>query len=71
MARVQMCDVCGKPTERVVVKLYKAPKENSRSDHSRYKAHADVGACCVTKINEIQWQERQTKKKKESAKRAA
>lgn len=60
MARQTICDVCGKPTERIALKLYKT---QFGKDHSEYTDHADVGTCCVLKINEISWSPRRRKEK--------
>jgi hypothetical protein len=61
MANVSICDVCKRPTKRVVFKLFLADKTNGGVDHSDYGAHADVGECCGAKITEdIRW----TKRKK-------
>lgn len=64
MARNNLtCDVCGKPCERVAFKLFLAPVgDNTRSTHSDYTAHADVGECCVAGLingeGKIKWQKR-------------
>jgi len=58
MARQVRCDVCGKLTSRVAVKLFKVSRMHSKVSHNDYTHHADVGECCVMKINEIRWQER-------------
>lgn len=46
------CDVCGKPTEEIVGKLTFIPMIPgiSRSAHSNYSDHADVGSCCRVKL---------------------
>lgn len=46
------CDVCGKPTERIVGKLHFIPSVPgvSRLVHSNYTHHADVGECCKSKL---------------------
>jgi hypothetical protein len=47
-----LCDVCRKPTKRIVGKLNFIPMIPgvSRSAHSNYSHHADVGECCKSKI---------------------
>lgn len=47
-----ICDICRKPCERVVAKLFIAPvKEGeTRKTHSDYTAHADVGECCAVRF---------------------
>jgi hypothetical protein len=45
------CDVCKKPTERIVGKLHFIPVNGlSRSAHSNYTHHADVGECCKERL---------------------
>jgi hypothetical protein len=46
------CDVCGKPTTQIVGKLTFIPMIPgiSRSAHSNYSDHADVGICCREKV---------------------
>lgn len=63
MPRV-VCDVCGKPTDRIVIKLFKSPTK-MRHDHSDYTHHASIGSCCLLKINEINWNERKRRVKDE------
>lgn len=58
------CSVCGNETERIVLKLYKAPvarRARGRVDANLYSHRADVGTCCMLKINEIDWIERRTR----------
>jgi hypothetical protein len=54
VARVETkyCDVCGKPTKQIVGKLTFIPMIPgvSRSAHSNYSHHADVGSCCREKV---------------------
>lgn len=60
MARQLICDICKKPTSRLVAKLFLSPR-NGRSSWNNYVAHADVGECCGSKIPEIaRWQKRAT-----------
>jgi hypothetical protein len=70
MARRTDCDICGKPTNRVVAKIYLSPAgENGKSQMWRqdYTAHADVGECCASQIipkTKIRWQPRKKRDKK-------
>lgn len=60
MARHQVviCDVCGKPTEKVAGKIYFAPPmddapqegQKKRKSFWNYTHSADVGECCKTKM---------------------
>lgn len=54
MARSEtlLCDVCGKPTERIVAKIYFTPTIPGvqKAVHSNYSHHADVGTCCSTRV---------------------
>lgn len=47
-----VCDVCGKPTKEIVGKLTFIPviPGITRSAHSNYSHHADVGSCCKDKL---------------------
>lgn len=65
MARVKTCDVCGKPIDRVALKLFKVSRLNPKVKKEDYSHHADVGECCVMKINQINWVPRRTYKKTE------
>lgn len=45
------CDVCKKPTKRIVGKLHFIPVNGlARSAHSNYTHHADVGECCKDRL---------------------
>lgn len=46
------CDICKKPTKRIVGKLHFIPMIPgvSRGVHSNYTHHLDVGACCQNKL---------------------
>lgn len=58
LAKQLVCDACGRPTNRLVAKLFLAPR-NGRNDHSNYTAHADIGECCAARITEqFKWQKR-------------
>lgn len=66
MARgLSTCDNCGKPTNRVVMKLYLSPVNGStRANHSKYTGHADIGECCAAKVtSQFKWQKRQSQKR--------
>jgi hypothetical protein len=54
MARSFVCDVCRKPTERIVGKLHYIPLDKKdRTTHSDYTHHADVGTCCAGRALEL------------------
>jgi hypothetical protein len=46
------CDICKKPTDRIVGKLHFVPMIPgvSRGVHSNYSHHADVGECCKDRL---------------------
>jgi hypothetical protein len=46
------CDVCKKPTKRIVGKLHFIPMIPgvNRSAHSNYTHHLDVGDCCKARL---------------------
>lgn len=69
MAKVLTCDCCGKPTDQIIIKMFKAPK-HSKTDHSHYTHHADVGICCINTMNKINWQPRIKREKSEAPKAA-
>lgn len=51
MARELMCDICKKPTQRIVTKLLLLSiKDGEKWRRNDYVAHADVGDCCAQKI---------------------
>lgn len=57
--RAIVCDVCRKPTKRIVAKMYLSPKNGHKNDHSNYTAHADVGECCGAKVlADVRWVKR-------------
>lgn len=62
MAHLQVCDYCNKPTNKIAVKLFKTPA-NGRRAHHRYSHHADIGECCINKVNLINWSPRQKRDK--------
>lgn len=70
MARVSRCDVCGKPIEQPVAKLFLAVIDNrtkgaTRNTHSDYDRHADVGACCIASLTDkVRFTKRQRRPKK-------
>lgn len=47
-----VCDICKKPTERIVGKIQFIPSIPgvSKAVHSNYTHHADVGACCQNRL---------------------
>jgi hypothetical protein len=46
------CDICRKPTRKIVGKLHFIPMIAgvSRGVHSNYTHHADVGECCKDRL---------------------
>jgi hypothetical protein len=65
MARVLQCDICRKPTEAVVAKMFFGPlsRGSAKAYHSNYSHHLDVGVCCAEKIQKLfGWQKRVTAK---------
>lgn len=58
------CDICKKPTEKIVAKLYLTPltkRENKNGAFNRYKFHLDVGVCCEDRLRTgFRWSERMT-----------
>jgi hypothetical protein len=49
---VLKCDVCKKPTDKIVGKLHFIPSipGTSRKSHSNYTHTADIGVCCKDKL---------------------
>lgn len=59
MARLDTCDVCGKPA-KLVAKIFIGP---ARQLHSKYTASADIGECCLPGIQKnMNWKKRGTYK---------
>lgn len=58
----KVCDVCGKPTKKIVGKIHFIPAGNgSPVRHSNYTHHADVGSCCHKKLlSGLRWRKRVT-----------
>ena len=54
---VKFCDICRKPTNRIVAKIQWIPA-TERVTHSNYSHHADVGECCVGLRRKINFRER-------------
>lgn len=51
MARNFTCDLCKRPTPRIVKKLLLTPMpRHGMSMHSNYTHHADVGECCADRL---------------------
>lgn len=64
MGRQLTCDRCRKPCQRIVLKLYVAPKNGSRKggDHANYTGHADIGECCAQEVTmTYKWTKRQAR----------
>jgi hypothetical protein len=62
MARSLTCDICRKPTDSIVAKLYYSPLvSGKKSHHASYTFHLDVGICCNEKIKRaFGWRKRTT-----------
>jgi hypothetical protein len=64
MARSLVCDICRKPTKRIVGKLFFAPisrGQSKKSAHNNYSLHLDVGACCAEKLEKgFSWTKRRS-----------
>lgn len=62
MARTEICDVCGQPTDNIAGKLFYAPMtraNGAKSFHNNYQLHADVGICCEKVLkSKIKWRKR-------------
>lgn len=61
MARNNLsCDVCRRPCQKIVAKIYLSPRTGGKSDHANYTAHADIGECCAPDFlnGKIKWQKR-------------
>ena len=53
MARSLHCDICKKPTQKIVGKLFYTPMVPGvigSGVHSKYTHHADVGVCCQDRL---------------------
>ena len=65
MARVLVCDVCRKPTNRIVGKVLYIPVNDRRFSYSNYSAHADIGECCASRFNDtVRFRKRKRHEKK-------
>lgn len=61
MAKVLICDCCGKPTKRLAAKLWYAPADGPQRVE-KYSHHLDVGECCHLKVrNQFNWRQRQSR----------
>jgi hypothetical protein len=64
MATELLCDICKRPTDSIVGKLFYAPTGRSRSAksfHNNYEMHLDVGVCCEEKLKRgFRWTRRVT-----------
>lgn len=65
------CDICGKPTTRIIGKLHFIPINGlSRSAHSNYTHHADVGECCKDRLlHGFRFRKRMTKEQYQEARK--
>jgi hypothetical protein len=62
-AKVLVCDLCRKPTDAIVGKMFYAPTTNgnggAKSFHNKYQLHLDVGVCCEDKMKRnFKWRQR-------------
>lgn len=68
MGRSLTCDRCGKPTNRIAMKLYLTPVNGSsdlRRLMSNYTGHVDIGECCASLVTQgFKWQKRQKRKQR-------
>jgi hypothetical protein len=61
MGRSLNCDICKKPTDAIVAKLFYGPlsRGSAKAYHSNYSHHLDCGVCCADKILLLfNWQKR-------------
>jgi hypothetical protein len=59
----KLCDVCRKPTNKIVGKLQYIPTRSTARSHSDYTHHADVGECCSSRLLQLfNFRERMTRK---------
>lgn len=68
-----VCDVCKKPTERIVGKLFFTPSIPGVSSkvHSNYSHSCDVGVCCQARLlKEFNFRKRQTFDQYQESRRA-
>ena len=65
MAKVKVCDGCGKPIKEVVAKMFYSDMNDEKmkpSHHSHYTMHADLGICCAPRFKTaVRWQKRKPK----------
>ena len=64
MARISQCDICKKPTNRIIAKLHyipAGPNGAKRMTHSHYSHHADVGECCEKILTLFNFRKRMTR----------
>lgn len=67
-----ICDCCGNPTEQIVGKLIFVPMIPgvSRSAHSNYSHHADIGVCCKNQVLQgIRFRKRTTAEEYQASRR--
>lgn len=68
------CDLCKKPTKKIVAKLNYIPMIPgvSRGVHSNYTHHADIGECCGSKILTVfNFRQRMTAEEYQASRRQA
>lgn len=70
-----VCDICKRPTEKLVGKLFYAPTSRARSRkafHNNYEMHLDVGVCCEEKLKRtFNWRQRLTAAEYRASRRRA
>jgi hypothetical protein len=63
------CDVCRKPTNKIVAKLLLTPSPSVK--HSNYTHHADVGECCKDRVIKLfNFRPRMTKEQYQAQRKA-
>jgi hypothetical protein len=53
MSKIITCDVCKKPTTRIVGKLLYVPVNGKSYSYSDYEGLADVGECCQRTLSRM------------------
>lgn len=53
MGNVMTCDICKRPTKKIIGKLLFVPYTGERYTYSEYEAMADVGICCQDHLSRL------------------
>lgn len=74
MARALLCDICKKPTDEIVGKMFYTPMlpggTGAKSFHNGYQFHLDVGICCEGRLKSgFNWRKRMSSKEYNSSRR--